>query len=64
MQEIGNVHIRFEVLETVGPDHDKTFVVEVSCDDKKLAQGSGKTKKQAEMQAAEKAIMNISKNEE
>lgn len=64
LQENGNVHIRYEVLETVGPDHDKTFVVEVSCDNKKLAQGSGKTKKQAEMQAAEKALMNISKNEE
>lgn len=62
LQENGNVHISYEVLETVGPDHDKTFVVEVSCDGKKLAKGRGKTKKQAEMQAAEKALNNIAKN--
>ena len=37
LQENGNVHISYEVLETVGPDHDKTFVVEVSCDGRKLA---------------------------
>ena len=41
---------------TSGPDHDKTFVAQVSCDGKILATGEGKTKKQAEMQAAEKAL--------
>lgn len=56
LQEHGNVNIRYEVIETIGPDHDKTFVVEVSCNSKKLAKGSGKTKKQAEMNAAKKAL--------
>lgn len=56
LQEHGNVNIRYEVIETIGPDHDKTFVVEVSCNDKKLATGRGKTKKQAEMNAAQKAL--------
>lgn len=41
---------------TSGPDHDKTFTAQVSCDGKILAKGEGKTKKQAEMQAAEKAL--------
>ena len=59
LQEHGNVHITYQVIKTIGPDHDKTFVVEVACDGKKLAQGSGKTKKQAEMQAAQKALMEL-----
>lgn len=56
LQENGNVHICYQVVKTMGPDHDKTFMVEVSCNGKKLATGTGKTKKQAEMQAAEKAL--------
>ena len=56
LQVHGNVHITYEVIKTTGPDHDKTFVVEVSCDGRKLAVGEGKTKKQAEMQAAKKAL--------
>ena len=49
-------------LKTSGPDHDKTFVVEVYCEDQPLAVGEGKTKKQAEMKAAEKALLQIEKN--
>lgn len=56
LQENGNVHIVYEVTDTKGPDHDKTFMVQVSCDGKVLATGEGKTKKQAEMQAAQKAL--------
>lgn len=56
LQENGNVHIVYEVIDTKGPDHDKTFITQVSCDGKILATGEGKTKKQAEMQAAQKAL--------
>lgn len=56
LQENGSVHINYEVKKTSGPDHDKTFFVEVYCNGKALATGEGKTKKQAEMQAAEKAL--------
>lgn len=56
LQENGTVHIKYEVVKTTGPDHDKTFTVEVYCNDKYLATGEGKTKKQAEMKAAEKAL--------
>ena len=56
LQEHGNVHIVYEVIDTKGPDHDKTFISQVSCDGKILATGEGKTKKQAEMQAAQKAL--------
>ncbi len=56
LQENGSVHISYKVIKTSGPDHDKTFTVEVYCEDKPLAVGEGKTKKQAEMKAAEKAL--------
>ena len=59
LQEHGNVHIVYKIIKTHGPDHDKTFTAQVSCDGKTLATGEGKTKKQAEMQAAQKALENI-----
>lgn len=61
LQENGNVHICYEVIKTTGPDHDKTFMVQVSCNGKKLATGEGKTKKQAETQAAKKALENLNR---
>ena len=39
LQENGNVKIEYILLEAKGPDHDKTFVVEVKCDGKSLAIG-------------------------
>lgn len=45
LQEKGNVNIHYEVIQTIGPDHDKTFVVEVLCDGKKLATRKWKNKK-------------------
>jgi ribonuclease-3 len=39
-----------------GPDHDKTFLCEVRHQGKILAQGRGKSKKEAEQQAAKKAL--------
>ena len=56
LQMNGEVNIRYTIIEEKGPDHDKTFTAEVSCNNKKLAIGKGKTKKQAEMEAARKAL--------
>ena len=56
LQIHGNVKIEYIVIEEKGPDHDKTFVVEVKCNGKHLAIGQGTTKKGAEMQAAQKAL--------
>lgn len=60
LQIHGNVNIKYEIVDEKGPDHDKTFVAEVSCDGKKLAVGEGKNKKSAEMDAAHKALKLIS----
>ncbi len=59
LQENGTVHIKYDVIKTSGPDHDKTFTVQVFCNEEPLAIGEGKTKKQAEMKAAEKALQKI-----
>lgn len=56
LQQNGDVEIRYTVIDTNGPDHDKTFIVKVECDGRQLATGKGKTKKSAEMNAAEKAL--------
>ena len=56
LQVHGEVKIKYVVLKEEGPDHDKTFIVEVSCDDKVLATGKGKNKKHAEMEAAKNAL--------
>ena len=56
LQVNGDVKIEYIIISEKGPDHDKTFEAEVRCNNKKLATGIGKTKKQAEMQAAEKAL--------
>lgn len=58
LQEHGEVCIRYEIIKEEGPDHDKTFTAKVSCNDKELAIGDGKTKKAAEMEAAKKALEN------
>ena len=56
LQVHGDVNIKYEILQEKGPDHDKTFVAQVSCNGKKLAIGEGKNKKSAEMNAAKKAL--------
>ena len=56
LQEHGNVKIVYEITHESGPDHDKIFEAQVSCDGKVLAKGKGKSKKEAEMQAAQHAL--------
>lgn len=46
----------YSVVSEEGPGHNKTFGVEVYVDDKPQAQGIGKSKKEAEQQAARKAF--------
>ena len=55
LQKNGNVKIVYNILEEKGPDHDKLFIAEVNCNDKSLATGMGKTKKQAEMRSSKKS---------
>ena len=59
LQKNGNVDIEYEIIDEQGPDHEKLFTAEVKVNDKVLATGEGKSKKLAEMQAAQKALENI-----
>lgn len=46
----------YQVIDEKGPDHDKIFTVEVLIDDKTISSGTGKSKQQAQQDAAEKAL--------
>ena len=56
LQEHGEVDIKYTILNEYGPAHERTFEAQVECNGKKLATGEGKSKKQAEMEAARKAL--------
>ena len=55
----GEVKIEYEIINETGPDHDKYFEAQVKCNGKILAQGKGKSKKEAHMHAAKKALENL-----
>ena len=59
LQANGTVNIEYKIIREYGPDHDKNFVAEVICNEIVLAEGTGKNKKMAEMEAAKKALQNI-----
>ena len=59
LQEHGDVKIVYEITKEEGPDHDKSFEAQVSLNGKVLAKGKGKSKKDAHMQAAKKALENM-----
>ncbi len=46
----------YYVIEATGPDHDRRFTVEVRAGDTVLGRGSGKSKKEAETEAARSAL--------
>ncbi len=56
LQINGDVSIVYTIINETGPDHDKIFTAQVECDGKKLAIGTGRSKKHAEMEAARKAL--------
>ena len=49
----------YHVIDTAGPDHEKTFSVEVSIGDTVTGKGTGKSKKTAEMEAARRALAQL-----
>lgn len=49
----------YRVLKEEGPEHDKMFTIEVLVDNKVLAEGKGKSKQDAQQDAASKALNKI-----
>ncbi len=56
----GGITPTYRLVETQGPPHDRTFVAQVYAGDKGLAQGVGRTKKEAESQAAKSTLARLS----
>ena len=59
LQEKANLHshsLKYETIKESGPDRDKTFEIAVFYNDKRLATGIGKSKKEAEQNAAKSAL--------
>lgn len=59
MQERASATPIYKVVKEEGPDHDKTFTVTVYVNDKAWGSGSGPSKQEAEMLAAEEALRKI-----
>lgn len=59
-QELAQEHVgvtpSYETLSQTGPDHDRVFTVGAFLGRDKVAEGKGRSKQEAEQQAAEKAI--------
>lgn len=62
-QELLRLSPRYRVISESGPDHDKTFEVEVFLGDEPYARASGKSKKEAEQQAARRALQRLAEND-
>lgn len=60
LQEIVQAHsrenVRYQIMDETGPAHAKVFVAGVFFNDEILASGQGKSKKEAEQNAAEKVL--------
>lgn len=59
-QELAQEHVSvtptYETVGQSGPDHDRVFTVGVFLRQEKIAEGTGRSKQEAEQQAAERAI--------
>jgi len=55
-QEYLNVTPSYKVLHEAGPDHDKHFTIGVFFGDDRVAEGKGKSKQEAEQDAARRAL--------
>ncbi len=56
IQSLGNDRIQYVCVNEEGPDHDKTFEVEVKINSNVVGKGRGKTKREAEQYAAKEAL--------
>ncbi len=55
-QEYVSVTPTYQLLSQSGPDHDRVFTIGVFLKHEKVAEGTGRSKQEAEQQAAERAI--------
>jgi ribonuclease III len=63
MQGAGHGVPKYEVIEEIGPDHIKVFVISVSVDGARLGTGQGTSKKEAEQRAAKMALETLAEED-
>lgn len=56
IQQSGEEHLEYVLVGESGPDHNKRFTVEVHINSNVIGKGSGKSKKEAEQQAAREGL--------
>lgn len=56
VQQNGEQHILYNVIDETGPDHNKTFITEVRINNSITGQGKGRSKKESEQNAAKDAL--------
>ncbi len=61
VQQRGNESLSYRILSETGPDHDKCFIAGVFLNGKLLGKGSGRSKKEAEQQAARMTLNLVQK---
>ena len=62
LQKNGNVEIKYVITSQTGQPHDMNFCVNVSCNGKIIGSGEGKSKKNAEQDAAKSAIESLKRS--
>lgn len=58
-----NLSPSYRTASIAGPDHDRTYEIEIAVNGKTLGRGFGKSKKDAEKQAAQNSLNLLNKNE-
>lgn len=61
VQETHKVSPTYDVVRAEGPDHDRTFWIDVGINGKTLGSGMGKSKQEGEQQAAKNALEKMGK---
>jgi ribonuclease III len=59
LHDLGRSEPVYQVVDEIGPDHRKTFVVQVIVDGEVIAEASGTTKKEAQQSAARLALESL-----
>lgn len=63
VQKNSDQKIQYETIDEKGPDHNKLFVVQVKIGNKVMGSGEGKSKKEAEQNAAGRAMENLQRKQ-
>jgi len=60
--DANEISIEYKLIEEYGYPHDKTFIMEILVNGRRIGKGKGKSKKDAEQLAAQKAIKKLNIN--